>query len=245
MAFPTHFCVCALFLLRSLEGTLVVAQWIWLLTFSTLFVAFGEKEEGWAQGHGRRSGVSLSDNEDCGAQTRPWKSQGTTWPITIKGHCCYSAARKRIGWYIFKHQLNDVLYFTFCLKLVNLLEIGFVFEWTRHDWLECYADFLESAQSLISLVFMKKPDLRLRWENCFKRMMQPLSYLSVICGHDLSSIVAFPTVFNGSVLWPYAILNEQQGFACKDSFPTAGHFRAEREQLGSSQSFHRQWTKDD
>ncbi len=105
MAFPTHFCVCALFLLRSLEGTLVVAQWIWLITFSTLFVAFGEKEEGWAQGHGRGSGVSLSDNEDCGAQTRPWKSQGTTWPITIKGHCCYSALRKRIGWKIFKHQL--------------------------------------------------------------------------------------------------------------------------------------------
>lgn len=33
-------------------------------------LAFGEKEEGPAQGHGRGSGVSLSDNEDCGAQTR-------------------------------------------------------------------------------------------------------------------------------------------------------------------------------
>lgn len=52
-------------------------------------------------------------------------------------------------------------------------------------------------------------------------------------------------VFNGSVLCPYAILNEQQGVACQDPLPAARHGGAARKQLGPPQGFHRQRTKDD
>lgn len=52
-------------------------------------------------------------------------------------------------------------------------------------------------------------------------------------------------VFNGSVLCPYAILNEQQGVACQDPLPAARHSGTARKQLGPPQGFHRQRTKDD
>lgn len=52
-------------------------------------------------------------------------------------------------------------------------------------------------------------------------------------------------VFNGSVLCPYAILNEQQGVARQDPLPAARHGGTARKQLGPPQGFHRQRTKDD
>lgn len=46
------------------------------------------------------------------------------------------------------------------------------------------------------------------------------------------------SVFNGSVLWPYAILNESQGVARQDPLPAARHSGAARKQLGPPQGFH-------
>lgn len=54
----------------------------------------------------------------------------------------------------------------------------------------------------------------------------------------------FFAVFNGSVLWPHEVLNNQQGASVSDSFPAAEHCGAASERLGATQSSLRQWTKD-
>lgn len=61
----------------------------------------------------------------------------------------------------------------------------------------------------------------------------------------LTLLLLCSAVFNGSVLCPYAILNEQQGVACQDPLPAARHSGTARKQLGPPQGFHRQRTKDD
>lgn len=60
----------------------------------------------------------------------------------------------------------------------------------------------------------------------------------------LTNSEIFFAVFNGSVLWPHEVLNNQQGASVSDSFPAAEHCGAASERLGATQSSHRQWTKD-
>lgn len=54
-----------------------------LLTCSTRSfpAASGKEEESPAQGYGGGSGVPLSDNENCGAETRPRESEGKSFGI--------------------------------------------------------------------------------------------------------------------------------------------------------------------
>lgn len=151
--------------------------------------------------------MPLSDNENCGAETRPRQSEGESSGIGL----LHKKLQRRWG------GGGDSSQARCCKKIAGEKKTTGLLN--SQDFAYCLAAVCCGDPS---------------------RSSPPLSLSLPLC---LS--VRPPPVFNGSVLWPYAILNEQQGVAREDPLPAARHSGAARKQLGPPQGFHRQRTKAD